>query len=94
MGWYSDFNAWVNRLKLVPRAVFWTAVYTSMLLIIDLIKRDPHWLRWSDFLLCVLFGAAVAFKYEHRKEHPKPPAPVTRYTNPRLLDENGRYKAP
>jgi hypothetical protein len=94
MGWFSKFNAWAGRLKPVSRYVFWIAFYTAILLILDLIRRGPHWLRWSDFLLCLMFGAAVAFKSEHRKKHPKPPPPVTRYTNPKLLDENGRYQAP
>ena len=93
MGWYSNFNAWVGRLKFVPQAAFWIAVYAATLLIIDLINRDPHWLRWPDFLLCLIFGTATALGSQRRKEHPNPPAPVTRYTNPRLLDENGRYKA-
>ena len=94
MGWYSNFNAWADRLKPFPKYVFWIAFYTAILLILDLSWRDPHWLRWSDFLLGLIFGTSAAFGSEHRKKHPKPPPPVTRYTNPKLLDENGRYRAP
>jgi hypothetical protein len=85
MGWYSNVNGWAGRLKPVPKYAFWIASYTALVLILNLILRHPHGLRWSDLLIGVILGAAGAFGSERRRKHPKPPPPVTRYTNPRYM---------
>jgi hypothetical protein len=88
MRWYSKSIARVDRLRPAPKYVFWIAFYSLLFLVLHLIWPSPYGLRWSDFLVGPVFGVLAAFGSERRRKHPKPP--VTRYTNPRLLDEDGR----
>jgi hypothetical protein len=91
MNWYRSFWYKVDHLKPVPKYVAYALGFFTMGLLINLIWGPVN---WGSILAWTVVGASQAFWSERARNHPQPPPPVTRYTNPHLLDENGRYKTP